>query len=307
MQRVHAEDGGTVPGRSVPVRHGADANALRFLIGRELRDARERAQKSQREAAAVLHCTQTKINYLESGRNQQQPEQITALFEFYGQFTQIDEAQVQRLSALAARADRTNTPYRDVVPDWLRTFVGLESLASTIFTYRHSVFPEQLQTPAYAAALLQGHLQVAPMDVPRVVTARMARQRVDATNPLRLRAVIDEAVLDRAVGGPSVLLAQLEHVVQVMHHDTVQLRVLPLAHAVHDGLAGEFMLLDFDHARSIGYVEYFAGAVYVQQPDQLALYTMAAQRLWSAGLSAAESAALLIDRIQALRPARVVD
>ena len=48
------------------------------------------------------------------------------------------------------------------------------------------------------------------------------------------------------------------------------IRVMPLAVAVHDGLDGEFTLLDFDAARSIGYVEFQDGAVYVQDPTGLA-------------------------------------
>jgi hypothetical protein len=58
---------------------------------------------------------------------------------------------------------------------------------------------------------------------------------------------------------------------------------------VHDGLDGEFALLDFDDALSIGYVEFPDGAVYVQDQDQVAAYTMAAQRMCVAALSPAES------------------
>lgn len=38
--------------------------------------------------------------------------------------------------------------------------------------------------------------------------------------------------------------------------------------AVHDGLGGPFSILDFAEARSIGFVEYRDGAIYVQDPTR---------------------------------------
>ncbi len=281
----------------------ADPNALRFLIGRELRDARERAKKSQREAAEVLDCTQTKINYLESGRNQQQPEEIKALLAFYSGHTQIDQVHIERLASLAAQADQSSwlAPFGDVFPNWFKIFVGLEGLATKAFSYEQMLLPGQLQTAEYAAALLEGNLRVAPMDAPQVVAARIARQRVaDEADPLQFVAVIEEYVLDRIVGGPAVMRAQLEHVLALTERDNVEIHVLPVSVTVHDGLDGEIMLLDFDHAQSIGYIEYPAGAIYVQQQDQIALYKMAADRLCKAALSVSESAEVIRSRIDTL-------
>ena len=46
-----------------------DPSALRWLIGYELRAAREQAGHTQSAAARVLACTHAKINYLEQGKN----------------------------------------------------------------------------------------------------------------------------------------------------------------------------------------------------------------------------------------------
>ncbi|ATL69891.1 helix-turn-helix domain-containing protein [Nocardia terpenica] len=289
--------------RSAEPDRRADPNALRFLIGRELRDARERAKKTQKEASEVLDCTQTKITYLESGRNQQQPAEIKALLNFYAGSTRIDPVHVERLASLAERADQSSwlAPFGDVFPNWFKIFVGLEGLASRVFTYKQTLLPGQLQTSEYATALLDGNLRVAPMDAPQVVAARMARQRVAAErNPLQFCAVIEEYVLDRIVGGPEVMRSQLEHVLELMERDNVELHVMPVSVTVHDGLDGEVMLLDFDAAQSIGYIEYPAGAIYVQQLDQIALYKMAADRLCRAALSVSESAEVIRRRIRKL-------
>ncbi len=59
---------------------------------------------------------------------------------------------------------------------------------------------------------------------------------------------------------------------------------MPVRIAVHDGLDGDFQLLDFDEMRSIGYGEYPTGAVYVQDRDEVSAYALSAERLREAAL-----------------------
>jgi hypothetical protein len=85
-----------------------------------------------------------------------------------------------------------------------------------------------------------------------------------------------------------------------MERDNVEIHVMPVNVAVHDGLDGDFLLLDFDEAQSIGYIEYPSGAVYVQDQDQVELNTLAADRLCAAALSEADSMVFIKRRIAAL-------
>ncbi|MQA08006.1 MAG: helix-turn-helix domain-containing protein [Pseudonocardiaceae bacterium] len=279
--------------------HRSDPSALRFLIGHDLRAARERASLKQAEAAKVLKCSQAKINYLETGKTQQQPDQVAQLLRAYG----AEVEHVDRMTSLAARADQGTwwAPFSDVLPNWFKIFVGLEGLAASASTYGSLLLPGQLQTANYAAALLEGNLRVPPMDAPQVVRARMARQRLaDDTQPLRFRAIIEEYVLDRLVGGPQVMRAQLQHLLDMTRRDNVELHVMPVGVAVHDGLDGDFLLLDFDEAQSIGYIEYPTGAIYVQDQDQVATYTLSADRLCAAALSVSDSQDVIAARMAAL-------
>jgi transcriptional regulator with XRE-family HTH domain len=281
----------------------ADPSALRFLIGHDLKTTRERAGIKQTEAAKMLGCKQPKINYLESAKNRQKPEEVTKLLRFYG----ADVEHVDRMASLAGQADRSTwwAPFKEVLPDWFRIAVGLEGLAVAEFNYKAFLLPGQLQTPEYAAATLHGNLQVPPMDVPQVVRARMARQRLeDGETPLQFRTVIEQSVFDRTVGGPAVMRAQLEHLLALMKLDNVELHVMPVEVTVHDGLTGEFMLMDFELAQSIGYIEHSSGAVYVQDQDQVGLYNQAADRLCAAALSEDESVSFIRRRIATLRKQR---
>ncbi|WP_243789089.1 helix-turn-helix transcriptional regulator [Saccharopolyspora gloriosae] len=277
----------------------ADPSALRFLIGHDLRAARERAGLKQIEAAKVLGCSQAKINYLESGRTQQQPGQVTDLLRAYG----AEVEHVDRMASLSGRADQDTwwAPFGDVLPNWFRIFVGLEGLATRAFTYKSLVIPGQLQTADYAEGLLENNLRVPPMETGQVVRARLARQRLtESTAPLRFRAVIEEHVLDRTVGGPGVMRAQLAHLLELMRYENVELRVMSARTSVHDGLDGDFLLLDFDEARSIGYIEYPTGAIYVQDQDQVSTYALSSNRLRDAAMSLSESADAIGARIAAL-------
>lgn len=280
----------------MPIRN--DPSALRWLVGHELRAARVQARRTQADAARELGCTGVKINYMETGRNQQQPGEIERLLRFYG----TDAEDTRRLATLAGRGDQGTwwASYADALPDWFRTFVGLEGLARGMFTYETMLFEGQMQTREYAAALLVDNVRISRTDAAHVVRARLARQRLVDDPPLQYHAVLEEAVLRRTVGGSAVMAAQLRHVLELAERDNVTLQVMPTARAVHDGLSGPFRLLDFAEARSIGYVEYREGGVYVQGQAEVEMYDLTAERLSEQALTDADSVALIRDRIEAL-------
>lgn len=273
----------------------SDPSALRFLIGHELRVARERARVKQNDAAKVLGCSQPKIVAMESGKYLQQPDDVTALLRFY----RADVAQIDRIASLAGRADQKTwwAPFSDVLPNWFKTFVGLEGLASGQFIYQTVTFTGQLQSLAYATALLEGSPLVASVDVPQIVRARLARQRViSEARPMALSTVIEEAVLQRQVGSSAVMREQLEHLLKLMEHDHIDVRVLPTRKYAHSGNVTEFTLLHFDEAQTVGYIEYPTGALYLQDYDGVAVYEMLADQLRTAALTKSESAEMIRSR-----------
>ncbi|MGH3869764.1 MAG: helix-turn-helix domain-containing protein [Pseudonocardiaceae bacterium] len=277
-----------------------DPLALRWLIGVELANFRNRAGKRAADAAKVIDCSAGKISHLESGRNQQQPAEVTDLLRFYG----ADLADIERLASLAGRADRPTwwAPWTDVVPDWLRTFVGLEGLASTVSDYATFGVPALLQTHDYSLGATVGGSRVRPDHTERVVGLRMNRQRRlhSDTDPLQLLALIEESVLDRPIGGPAVMRRQLEHLISMSERDNVEIRVLPTSVGSHDGSVGPFTLLDFAQAQSIGYIEIVNGAIYVQDRDEVTGYTQIVTRLRAVALSPADTLAAIRARLTAL-------
>jgi hypothetical protein len=264
-----------------------DPSAVRWLVGVELTTFRERAGRKIGEAAKVIKCSPGKIGHMESGRNQQQPGEVRDLLRFYG----ADQADIDRLSSLAGSAGEQTwwAAWTDVVPDWLRTFVGLEGLADQSSMYAPLIFPGLLQTAPYALGATAGHIRVRPDHNERTVTLRMERQRrlFAEEDPLRLTVLLEE-----------VVRGQLKQVLRLVEHDNIEVRVLPTAVGAHEAMTGPFTVLDFAKAQSIAYVELVNGAVYVQDQDQVDGYNRTVSRLREVALSPEETADLIRSRLK---------
>jgi len=276
-----------------------DASALRFLVGYDLKTARENARVTQAQAARHVGCTPAKLSYMESGKTAQSPDDVAALMRFYA----AEHEQVELTVSLAGRAGQgtLSTKHGDVLPDWFKLFVGLERLAQAQFEYADKVIPGQIQTPEYARALLGDSLHIPPMGTSQAVRARIDRQRVtDEQRPLKFSAVLEESVLDRMIGGTDVMADQLRSLRKLMALDHVELRVAPTAVGAHEGLPGSFILLSFAQARGIAYVEYHIGALYLQDRADVDLYTLTADRLMKRALSQEDSVRVVTSRIEKL-------
>lgn len=256
-----------------------DPSALRWLVGVELTNYRKRAGKTITAASKTIGCSPGKVGHLEGGRNQQQPSEVTELLRFYD----ADQADIDRLASLAASADQQTwwAPWTAVVPDWLRTFVGLEGLASRVTDYATAVVPALLQTEGYSLGVTQGSGRVRPDHSERTVNLRMERQRrlYTETEPLHLTAFIEESVLDRPIGTPETMRAQLEHLITSTERENIELRVLPTSIGLHDATTGPFTLLEFSAAQAVAYVELLNGAIYVQDQEEVDGYTRIVARL----------------------------
>ncbi|MFB7763646.1 DUF397 domain-containing protein [Streptomyces xiamenensis] len=102
-----------------------------------------------------------------------------------------------------------------------------------------------LQTRDYALAVHHAAaLRLAPEEIDRMVDARMRRQEIlDRQPEFRLWVVLDEAVLHRAVGGPQVMAAQIEHLMDLAQRPTIDIQVLPLGAGATAAGTGHFVIL----------------------------------------------------------------
>ncbi|MCU1686251.1 MAG: family transcriptional regulator [Amycolatopsis sp.] len=269
-----------------------DPSALRWLVGLELAHFRKQTSLTIGDASKRSGITRAKVGHMETGRYQQHPDDVAKLLELYG----ASARDVDRLSSLAGSTDGKSwwAPWSHIVPDWFKTFVGLEGLAESEFSFEPMVLPGLLQTADYAQATTDAAGFVRPDHSERFVSFRVARaQRLTDDDPLELHAVIGEAALRLNVGTPEVRQAQFKHLLRMAKQPNITIQVIRPEDGQHAATSGSFVLLDFAHAQSIAYCEHLEGAVYVQDQDNVNTYRMAADNLRSVALAPAKSVTLI--------------
>jgi hypothetical protein len=254
---------------------GAGPTVQRLLVGARLRRLRTDLGLSREEAAEAIRASEWKIHRLENGQVGFKERDLVDLLERY-QVTDPDE--VDELLAMAREA---NTPgwwqhYGDVLPQWFRTYVDLESAAALIRTYEGQFVPGLLQTDDYMRAVVHGaHLDDSSEEVGRRVRLRMARQTLlTREHPPRLWAVVDEAALRRPVGGPGVMKGQLERLLDATKLPNVTLQILPFESGAHPAMVGSFSVLRFPDQElpDVVYLEHLTSASYLNKPDEVDQY-----------------------------------
>jgi len=254
---------------------GGGPKVQRLLVGAKLRRLRTDMGLSREEAAEAIRASEWKIHRLENGQVGFKERDLVDLLERY-QVTDPDE--VDELLAMAREA---NTPgwwqhYGDVLPQWFRTYVDLESAAALIRTYEGQFVPGLLQTDGYMRAVVHGaHLDESSEEVGRRVRLRMARQTLlTREHPPRLWAVVDEAALRRPVGGREVMRGQLERLIDATKLPNVTLQILPFAGGAHPAMVGSFSILRFTDQElpDVVYLEHLTNAVYLDKRDEVERY-----------------------------------
>jgi uncharacterized protein DUF5753/helix-turn-helix protein len=277
--------------------------ALRLILGGKLRELRVAAGLDPVDVDGRLGFSRSKTSRMELGRHSCKPADAMALLSLYG----VDrEERVAEFLHLVDQSRRTDwwRSFSDVLSDFFTPLVALEGAAERIRTYEPFYVPGLLQTPAYTRAVIQagpGHLL--SHEVMRRVDLRQERQRqLDQPDAPRLWAVIDESVLLRAVGGPDIMRAQLEHLVKMMERPRVTLQIAPLDVTAAVGVGTGVTCLRFalSDLKDAVYVEHLTDSTFTQKPQVVEEYRNMLDRLGACALTPAESLAVLRERIRTL-------
>jgi transcriptional regulator with XRE-family HTH domain len=273
----------------------AGPTVRRMLVGAELRRLRTAKGLSREQAGKAIRASEWKIHRLENGQVSFKERDIVDLLRLYG-VTDADE-----VAAFVVLAREANTPgwwqrYGDVLPQWFRTYVDLESAASLIRTYEGQLVPGLLQTDDYIRAVVHDASLEPSEDVGRRVRLRMARQTVlTRERPPRLWAVVDEAALRRPVGGREVMRGQLERLIAATKLPNVTLQILPFAGGAHPAMVGAFSILRFADRElpDVVYLEHLTNAVYLDKREEVERYLDVMELLCVASEPPARTAELL--------------
>ncbi|NUO34395.1 MAG: transcriptional regulator, partial [Dermatophilaceae bacterium] len=150
-----------------------------------------------------------------------------------------------------------------------------------IRTYENQFVPGLLQTPAYAKAVIRlGNEKATDGELDRRVALRTTRQkRLD--NGLTLWAVIDEAVVRRALGGPEAMREQIGHLLDATAERNITVQVMPFESGGHAAAGGSFSILRFPERElpDVVYMEQLTSALYLDKPADSDHYMEVMDRL----------------------------
>lgn len=263
-----------------------------------LLDLRERAGLKREEAAKILRVAPATVRRMEMAEVSLKIPYLQLLLKAYG----VTDEEAEGFVQLAEDANRPGwwQRFHDVLPGWFSMHVSLEGAAALIRQYEPHFVPGLLQTEDYARGVLRSGAigQTRPEDIQRLVDLRMQRQelltREDAP---RLWVVMDETVLRRPVGGPEVMRAQIDKLLEAAKLPNVTLQVAPFANGPHPGTYGPFVLFRFamPELPDMVYSEYLTGAVYLDARTEVATHLEVMDRMAAQAATAHRTKEILRD------------
>jgi transcriptional regulator with XRE-family HTH domain len=271
---------------------GTNPTLRRRELGFLLRQLRMDRGLSVEDVTERLLFSATKLSRLETGRSGASPRDMRDLCDLY---RITDPAERERLMTLA-REGKQRAWWQDYALPYA-TYVGLEAEAASISDYDSDVIPGQLQTEGYARAIFEA--AEPPLDsatIKQRVEARIKRQALlTGDGAPYFNSIIDEGALRRPVGGPAIMRAQLERIMEVSDLPRVSFQVIPLDVGAHPAMDGNFVILEFEGSmvNDVVYVEGPVGNLYLEGSADLDKYRGLFARLTSIALSQQESLALV--------------
>jgi hypothetical protein len=247
---------------------------VRRALGRRLMRLRMGSGKNRKDVVdAKLGISEATLSRIETGKGPVTGANVRALCWLYG----VDQSTTDALAELAVGTSQEEWwDSSPLIPEWFKLYMGLEVSARRICSYEGEIIPGELQTEDYAQAV---YAAAAPGDdegAERHVKLRIQRQGTMFARkpPPQLQYVLGEGALTRLVGGADVMQGQIAHVRKTAKLAHVEVRVLPWSVGAHAAMASAFRILDFDDPEDpdVVYIESHLGAVYLEEPAELAAY-----------------------------------
>jgi transcriptional regulator with XRE-family HTH domain len=238
-------------------------------LGALLKALRTDREWTAEQVASQVGMSPSKISRLETGQRGAIARDVNALADLYG----VGREERRRLLELA-RAGKQRSWWQPLGLPY-STYIGLETAATAISYYGLGTIPGPLQIPEYARAVVRAAIPAAePETVEQLVQGRLTRQQlIFSDDGPRFDAVMDESVLRRVVGGPSVMRAQFQRLLELSTLPNVALRIIRFeAGALPAG--NMFIILDFAQPEvpDVVYLEGLTGEAYLEDAADVEAY-----------------------------------
>ncbi|MCH5676648.1 helix-turn-helix domain-containing protein [Streptomyces gilvus] len=206
-------------------------------LGKMLRLLREGRGLTQKEFGELVSYGPDQISAMERGVRTPQPDFLEKADELLDAGGLLKEVIPDVKEAMA----RARTRH----PEWYRSYASMEAEAVELHVYANQGVPGLLQTADYAEAVFrQRRPFLSEETIEKRVADRLSRQRVfDRWPPPIVSYVLEEVLLDRPIGGPTVFREQLLRLLQVGGMRNVEIQVMPTRCEEHPNLDSAFNLL----------------------------------------------------------------
>ncbi|MEU8887140.1 helix-turn-helix transcriptional regulator [Streptomyces sp. NPDC048442] len=187
------------------------------------------------------------VQKVESGTLRPQPDYVA----------DVDKALGADGMLIALSEELTKPGY----PEFFQEYADTEARVQRLYTYGAHTIHGLLQSEQHARSVLTARVPLLDEDdIETRVSGRLERQALLTRKPAAtLCFVIEEHVLRRPIGGPTVHKEQLDHLAACARMRNISIHVLPTDVDTHVGLDGPMTLLTTDEGRSVVYVEYQGG------------------------------------------------
>ncbi|MGW6916713.1 helix-turn-helix domain-containing protein [Kitasatospora sp. NPDC054939] len=184
---------------------------------------------------------------------------------------------------------------RNQHPDWFQMFVALEREAVSLRGLHDGRISGLLQTEAYMRTLFCAYApNRPPAEIDAMAHARLERQDrfFSSDDPPLFISLLEQATLERTIGGPVVMREQLRHLLAVMEHPNVIIQVLPFE-ATASALMTEMIIIETRDGHQRVYSESLSSGHFTDDEKQVRHLSTVYDRARAAALSEADSARLI--------------
>ncbi|WP_220472726.1 helix-turn-helix transcriptional regulator [Streptomyces sp. SCUT-3] len=269
----------------------------RWQLAATMKEMREKADLTQDEAVDRLRksggrWSHAKLSRIENRVHRLKPREVEQLLDVYGV---SDTARREELVRMAAESKDRGwwVRFGADLPDVTKPLLSMEDGLVQLRDFQNQLVHGLLQTSDYARAVMTAVNpgQDSPEELERRVAARMIRQHVLRKQPPpRMHFILDQGVLERPVGGSSVMQGQLLKLLELTASPNITIQILPVEAGGSPGLVGPFSLLTLpDPIPDICYAEGPAGTFYLEDREHVRTCTLRFGILTELALSRAES------------------
>ncbi|MEU3975151.1 helix-turn-helix domain-containing protein [Streptomyces bacillaris] len=274
----------------------------RILLRLQLRRLRQDRGLHASAVAKVFGWSTARMTRLETKDTAVEVGDVRLLCDYYEAPLELrDELENYALITKTRKDWWEEKPYKGKIPPWFQACLGLEAAARTIRIYQSEFVPGLTQDLEYARAILA--LSDADEEVQRVhADVRAKRQSIleRADDPPAVTVILNEGIVRRPVGGPTVMRQQLSRLSKLAAKPHISIRVLPFAAGAHPAMHGPFTLWDFEDETvgELAYLETLVDGGVHSDAEKVAPFVNAFERL-DALAADAELSASMIDEAAA--------